>query len=75
MVIPAGQALFSKLFASDNAFVGGKAGIAMIHSLRVENHKNSYRRYAKQDTGDLPYYESRRYVGDGLEREHEGLGG
>lgn len=75
MVIPAGQALFSKLFASDNAFVGGKAGIAMIHSLRVENHKKSYRRYAKQDTGDLPYYESRRYVGDGLEREHEGLGG
>ncbi len=75
MVIPAGQALFSKLFASDNAFVGGKAGLAMIQSLRVENHKNSYRRYARPATGDLPYYESRRYVGDELEREHEGLGG
>lgn len=77
MIIPAGQALFSKLFAGDNAFVGGKAGMAMVRSIKNVFQGNRYNEYSvrRTDKVDLPYYESNRYVGDEIEREHEGLGG
>ena len=77
MIIPAGQALFSKLFSSDNTFVGGKAGFAMLQSIKNVFHRSQYSGYVSKpiDTVDLPYYESNRYIGDEIEKEHEGLGG
>lgn len=77
MIIPAGQALFSKLFSSDNAFVGGKAGLAMVQSIKNVFHTSQYSGYTTKAiaTIDLPYYESNKYVGDEIEKDHEGLGG
>lgn len=77
MVIPAGQALFSKLFSGDNGFVGGKAGIAMLQSFKNVFNRSQYADYSFKRTNkvDLPHYESNRYVGDEIERFHEGLGG
>ena len=76
MIIPAGQALFSRLFAGDK-FVGGKAGLALVHSIKNVFRGNRYGEPSvrRTDKVDLPYYESNRYVGDEIEREHEGLGG
>lgn len=76
MIIPAGQALFSRLFAGDK-FVGGKAGLALVQSIKNVFRGNRYGEPSvrRTDKVDLPYYESNRYVGDEIEREHEGLGG
>lgn len=76
MVIPAGQALFSRLFAGDK-FVGGSSGIALVRSIKNVFRENRYSEHhvRRTDKVDLPYYESNRYVGDEIEREHEGLGG
>ena len=73
MIIPSGQALFSKLFAGDNAFVGGRTGIAMVQSIKNVLRGNTSGDYSvkRTSTVDLPYYESNRYIGDEVEWEHE----